>query len=204
MNRLDFIGTGVAVSALAGSIAPAAAAEALDVDAKALDAFRNGVTAKHRQSFGSISVRSAAVLHHAANSVNAYKSGAMDAGDPHLRAAVILFGPAVLLGLDDAFWKSTLDDAYFTEIRDTSAPVNGGNPHASDARELIASGNAILICNNALHGVTGVLARRSQKTPAEIYARARANFIPGAILVPAGVAAVNALQESRFTYLQSA
>ena len=70
--------------------------------------------------------------------------------------------------------------------------------------ELIASGNAIFICNNALRGVTGVLARRLQKTPAEIYARARANFIPGAILVPAGVAAVNALQESRFTYLQSA
>ncbi len=204
MNRRNFIGTGVAVSALTGAPATVIAAESLEVDSKALDAFRNGVTAKHRQAFGSISLRSGTVLHHATNSANAYKSGAMDAGDPHLTAAVILFGPAVLLGLDDAFWKSTLDDAYFTEIHDTSATTSGGNPYSTEARELIASGNGIFICNNALHGVTGALARRSQKTPAEIYARARASFIAGAILVPAGVAAVNALQESRFTYLQSA
>lgn len=213
MKRSTFIEAGVAVGAVAGPLAAAAsAAELPAVDAQKLDAFRAGVTAKHRQAFGSVSLQNGTVLRHAANSINAYASGAMDVRDAHLAAAIVLFGNAVALGLDDAFWKSAIDNETFAAFHDASRPTSGTNPYLSESttgpkggsvRELIAAGTGICICNNALHGFTAALAAKAGVTPEAMYARARAAIVPGAILVPAGVAAVNALQESRFTYLQS-
>lgn len=203
MNRHSFIGTGVAAGALVGSIAaPAGAADGTAaVTAQALDAFRSGVSAKHRQAFGSITARRGTVLHHAANSIAAYANGSMDPTDKNLAVAVVLFGPAVALALDDAFWKSYIDEAVFTGYGDAVGTISAANPYSAEVRSLIAGGAAICVCNNAL---TGFATSLGKKTGTNLYPIARAAIINGGILVPAGVAAVNALQEARFTYLQSA
>jgi len=214
MNRQTFIEAGVAAGVIVGPLAaaPAVAAELPAVDARALDAFRASVTTKHRQAFGAVTVQRGTVLRHTANSIAAYSSGAMDAGDPHLAAAIVLFGPAVALALDDAFWKSAIDNETFVGFHDVAHPIAGGNPYlneptagppGSGVRELIAARTAICVCNNALHGFSSSLAKKANVSPEEMYARARAAIVPGVILVPAGVAAVNALQESHYTYLQS-
>jgi hypothetical protein len=44
----------------------------------------------------------------------------------------------------------------------------------------------------------------SATSPEDVHAEFRAHLLPGALLVPAGVAALNAAQEARFTYVQAA
>jgi hypothetical protein len=68
-----------------------------------------------------------------------------------------------------------------------------------------------LVCNNALSGIAAKIAQ--QVAPAgtkatrdqvvAIHDEMVQHFLPGATLVPAGVAALNAAQEARFTLLPS-
>jgi hypothetical protein len=148
----------------------------------------------HRQAFASPLVADGAVLGFMDNSLAAYDGGFGD-GPNSLHTAAVLYRIGVALALDDDAWRTLgIADA----IRATGDRVGGadGNPfvrgpHGRSIGDLQARNASFFVCRNAL----GDLARRVSVTSAQL----EAHVLPGMMIVPAGVAAVNALQEERFT-----
>ena len=80
------------------------------------------------------------------------------------------------------------------------------HPSADGSIEgLTKRGASFFVCNNALMGLATFLATSSPfgggRGVDAILADLQAHLAPGAILVPAGVAALNAAQEAKFTYV---
>jgi hypothetical protein len=84
------------------------------------------------------------------------------------------------------------------------------NPGADAYKKIVADhGATFIVCNNALSGIASYIAK--QTLPAgttltrdrvvALHDEFVAHFLPGTVLAPAGVAAINAAQEARFTLL---
>ena len=140
------------------------------------------------------------------------------AGGPNAlhAAAVFYHGSSPLLALDDAmFAKYPLASAIITFAGTAKPGIEKdarANPGLTPLAELVTQhGASFLVCNNALSGIASWVAQ--QITPAgskttrdqvvAIHDEMAQHFLPGATLVPAGVAALNAAQEARFTLLPS-
>jgi hypothetical protein len=152
----------------------------------------------HRQVFASPKVADGAVLGFMANSLNAYETGFGD-GPGTLHAAAVFYSTGGALAFDDHAWTKLgiADIVHAAGDRVTPDPL--GNPfvrapHGRTFAELQRRGASFFVCNNSLED----LARRTGTTPDDL----RAHVLPGVLVVPAGVAAINALQEERFTLFQ--
>jgi intracellular sulfur oxidation DsrE/DsrF family protein len=83
------------------------------------------------------------------------------------------------------------------------------NPMATTVKSVTDQGASFFVCNNALSGLayelvtqmapTGTAPTREQVVA--VHADLIRHFLPGTMLVPAGVAALVAAQEARFTFL---
>ena len=128
------------------------------------------------------------------NSLNAYETG-FGEGPGTLHAAAVFYRSGVALGLDDAAWHTYGLSSMLNGAGDHVASADG-NPflHAPPGwsiTDLQRRNASFFVCQNAL----GDLARRCGTSPDTL----AGHLLPGMMLVPAGVAAVNALQEERFT-----
>jgi intracellular sulfur oxidation DsrE/DsrF family protein len=157
-------------------------------------------------------------LSHFRNSLAAYADpNGFAAGPNSLHCAAVLYaGRSYTMVLDDAMYakypiglladeemrpNDTSARAYWTALRK--------NPMNDFVRPLTDQGVSFFVCNNALSGFAVELARRAatKDAPATreqvvaIHDDLAAHFVMGTMLVPAGVAAVNAAQEARFTFL---
>jgi len=173
----------------------------------------------HRQLVAPSSFQAATVaMSHFKNSLAAYADPKGFAGGPNsLHCAAVLYaGRSYTLAFDDAMYaKYPLGLINDEEMRpnDTSARAYWTalrrNPMADFMRPLAEQGVALFVCNNALSGFAAELARRTvpqggavtREQVVAIHDELAAHFLPGTMLVPAGVAAVNAAQEARFTFL---
>jgi intracellular sulfur oxidation DsrE/DsrF family protein len=150
----------------------------------------------HRQAFASPLVADGSVLGFMANSLNAYETG-FGEGPGTLHAAAVLYRTGVALALDDAAWRSFDIAATIVRAGDrVNATPGDGNPLLRTPRgrtigDLQNRRASFFVCHNALED----LARRCA-VPVDVLA---AHVLPGMMIVPAGVAAINALQEERFT-----
>jgi intracellular sulfur oxidation DsrE/DsrF family protein len=172
----------------------------------------------HRQlavpkDYGSATV----ALAHFNNSLAAYADpSGFAAGPDSLHCAAVLYsGRSLLMVLDDAMWaKYQLGTLADEEQRPTDTTYRAlwaaktTNPVADFIQPLIASGCSFFVCNNALSGFAFELALKAGKgspitreSVVAIHDELAAHFVANTMLVPAGVAAVNAAQEARFTYL---
>ncbi|HYZ17289.1 MAG TPA: hypothetical protein VE591_12850 [Candidatus Acidoferrum sp.] len=168
---------------------------------------------RHKQVFASTKLENGLVLHYMENSLKAYADGFAE-GPGTLHVAAVLYGPALVLALSDAMWqKYGIADAVnnaFGETLDTNE-TRDHNPFAASVAVLVKHGASVFVCNNALGGdIARVLARRannvSQPTDAQrlaVHDDLARNVLPGAMIVPAGVAALNACQEAKFTLVQA-
>lgn len=151
------------------------------------------------------------------NTINAYVDPIyFNAGPKSVHAAAVFYhGASVLLAVDDAMWAkyplSDLTVAPGTTPKPDAKPVRA-NEHAADLNGLVASdGASFFVCNNALSGFAGLLATKvapagttaTREQVVAIHDELAAHFLPGVMLVPAGVAALNAAQEARFTFLRA-
>jgi len=201
-RRAFLTAAGVALSVAAPLGAAAAAPGPATEKAAAFDrtAFEARVRRPfpHRQVFASPRVADGAVFGFMANSLNAYDSGFGD-GPGSLHAAAVFYGTGVALAFDDRAW-TTLGIAEIVRAagdRVSTDPL--GNPfirmpQGRTYAELQRRDASFFVCNNALND----LAKRCGTTPDAL----RAHLLPGMLVVPAGVAAINALQEERFTLFQ--
>lgn len=185
--------------------------------------------ATHRQVFAAAKVRDGAALHCMMNSLNAYHFG-FGEGDGSLRVALVLYGLAPPLALDDAMWAKCRLAELLRGLGDSGSRrgyQGSGNPFAAarspldrsaspddanglyrdqSVQALVFRGASIFVCNVALTGLAAAIlanetsdATRIEATRVEL----AGHLVPGSMLVPAGVAALNAAQENRFTFFQA-
>ena len=124
----------------------------------------------------------------------------------------------MLMALNDAmFAKYSLGLMADEEMRPNDLSLRAywtglkKNPILAFEKATFDAGVSLFVCNNSFSGLAVELAQR--KTPQgsratreqviAIHNELSSNFIDGAMLVPAGVAAINAAQEARFTFLPS-
>jgi intracellular sulfur oxidation DsrE/DsrF family protein len=220
MNRSSFLAAGaMSAAGLAVSGREAAAATPsptplwgavpFSFDRAAFEA-ELGKPYRHRQLFGSTKLGGAAVLHYMENTLRAYAEG-FGEGPGTLHVAAVLYGSSLALVAQDAMWpKYDITGVLHAEHEETpDASAVTKNPYASRVAALVAQGASFFVCNNALSGASYQLAKlaaHGEPTREQVVAvhdDLLAHLVPGAMVVPAGVAAINAGQEARFTYLQA-
>jgi len=166
-----------------------------------------GRPVKHRQVFAATQLAGGRVLHYMENSMRAYAEG-LGAGPGTLHTAAVLYGPHLLLAADDSMWAKYPVGALLDELEhDLSLRSAQRNPYAAQTAALVRAGASLFVCDNALTWLTGALAARMPKKGAPaggaVHDDLVAHLVEGAMVVPAGVAALNAAQEARFTLVQA-
>lgn len=218
MIRRDFLAAG-ATSVVAAAGAPAVAASpiptpapgALRFDRAAFEAVLDRPF-RHKQVFAATQLAGGVVLHYMENSMNAYAEG-FGEGPGTLHAAAVMYGTSLALAFDDSMWaKYDVGAALNANPSYKSDPQLNvpRNPFAARVVALVKSGASFFVCNNALNGAIGMLVERSAKSKgrapldhAAVHDDLAAHLLAGAMIVPAGVAALNAAQEAKFTLVQA-
>jgi intracellular sulfur oxidation DsrE/DsrF family protein len=193
-NRRAFLAASVIGAALTTIEAmPVAAAASTAFDRAAFEA-RIRAPFRHRQAFAAPRVANGAVLGFMLNSLNAYEYG-FGEGPGTLHAAAVFYSIGVTMAMDDEAWNTFhLSDLTVRSGDAVPAHAGDGNPFGSFA-ELQQRNASFFVCSNALRDLAG-----RAGTTIDVLST---HLLPGMMLVPAGVAALNALQEERFTLFQT-
>jgi intracellular sulfur oxidation DsrE/DsrF family protein len=222
-TRSGFLVAGTASAAALGasrtSVAAAAPAGGTILDEAA---FRAHIAsgAKHRQAIGAARVNDAAVFQFAMNTLNGFESG-WNEPPANVQIAVVLFGSACTLGLDDAAWHAhKLADivrkipnewlnADATERNPWSRPGDGPANRDKSVPALLRRGVRIYVCNTALGDfanriVAAGTTAGAGNDPFAIQAHLREHVLPGLQIVPAGISSVAVLQENGYSYFSAA
>lgn len=207
----------------AASPAPSAPPEAplppFAFDLKAFDRAL-GASTDHRHLFTSTKIAEGLVLGQMRGVVDAYeKIGVKPDGVKPV--AVLYHGASVALAFDDTVWNEYFlplqrknagdkevakDFATVVEAKTTGNPCLHATGKDNDAsiEWLVKNCNAALFaCDHATRGYAGFIAKELGLKHADVYAAMAAHLVPGAMLVPAGIWAVHAVQERRYTLLVS-
>ena len=173
----------------------------------------------HRQLVAPSSFKAATeAMSHFRNSLAAYADpNGFAAGPNSLHCAAVLYGGySYNMVLDDAMYaKYPIGLLNDEEMRPSDTSARGywtalrRNPMADFLHPLLDQGVSFFVCNNALSGLAVEIARRTapkgvdvtREQVVAVHDELAEHFLPGTMLVPAGVAAVNAAQEARFTFL---
>lgn len=174
----------------------------------------------HRQVAAATTFQSGTdALDHMQRSIEAYADplGFTAGGNTFHAACVMYAGDSPLLALDDSMYAKYPVAVIFEEEMNPGNALYASrarsmrtNPSAMKYRQLVADhGASFFVCNNALSGLAYEVAKAiAPKTAAvtreqvvAIHDEMVEHFLPGTMLVPNGVGALNALQEERFTFL---
>ncbi len=169
--------------------------------------------APHKQVFQSvppilITPTIASVYIHMQNAMNGYQYS-LGYGAGSLATLAVFIGPSIVFGLNDAMWKkynigSALNlastNVYYkaTSNLDPAASADDPNGMYQDwsAEAVLKRGGSFMVCHNATTAVAALFASKTGRTPPAVLAEFKQNFLPGFMLVPAGVTAVQLAQEN--------
>ncbi len=211
-------GVGAAVVATAASAA-AQTAHGTILDEPAFVArVRSG--AKHRQAIGAARVNDGAALQFAVNTLNGFQNGWNEPA-ANVQIAVVLFGSAVVMGLDDHVWQSNGIGGIVKAFQGDWLTADGsrGNPWSHlvgiaprgdrSIPALVARNVRIVVCNTALGEIANRIVAAGTVNGAgadafAVQAYLRQHVLPGCDIVPAGISSVAVLQENGYTYFSAA
>jgi len=147
----------------------------------------------------------------AANYLNTYpKAYSIEPRD--VNAIIAAHGNMMGMAISNAIWeKYRLGEmANFKDPR-TEAPATRNIYLGEGEGELMGPGFSVtslakrgvvfLVCNTALAQASRVLASRTHQTQADVHRELTEGLVPGAVLVPAMIVALNRAQERGCTYL---
>jgi intracellular sulfur oxidation DsrE/DsrF family protein len=228
-TRGEFLaGTAAAASQIAAASPPPKAAPSaspspepsfppLHFDAASFDAVLD-VPAAHKHLFASAKINGGLVLDSMRGTLNAYRDLGVSGKD--VQPVAVFYHGSSFLGFDDEVWN-----AFFIPLqpkgeknlnefaKDLATVYDGkraGNPCLHKKKDddatiesLSAAGARFFVCNNAAKGLAGYAASHLKLDPLRVYATMTAHLVPNAMLVPAGVWAIHAVQERRYTYMQA-
>jgi intracellular sulfur oxidation DsrE/DsrF family protein len=213
-HRRGFLGRAAgALAMLAAGGARTARAESAIATVEppaAADAWLAKLTGKHRQFFDATEPNDGFPFAFAMTFLNTNKA-TYGLQDKDLTAVVGLRHSAIPLALKDEIWKK-YKLGEFAKVNDkaTNAPAERNifyNPHDGDMMfpdasvdKMLARGAIVTCCNVALTVLSGVRASVAGVTAQQAYDEWKANLIPGVVVVPSGVLAVNRAQEKGCTY----
>ncbi|MGQ0642105.1 MAG: hypothetical protein ACT4P6_15255 [Gemmatimonadaceae bacterium] len=211
--RRGFLGRLAAVAAAAGaSVVPRAVfAEAAPVEDEWLDK----LTAKYRQFFDAPGHDNALPLVHVLNYYNTLNA-AYGVKDNEINTVFTLYGaPAstTLFSFNDAMWaKYKLGEILKFDDHKTKQPATRNvwrtdpeiaglmvAPPAS-IEALQKRGALFLLCNNALIIWSGLVAQANSAQQPAVLADLKANLLPGVIIVPGMVVAIQKAQDKGIAY----
>jgi hypothetical protein len=223
-TRKDFLVAGTLAAAIPGSAladAPAVVhpkAPKLDFDLEAFNVLLDGAQA-HKNLFAAVQIEGGEVLSAMRNTLNAYRDIGVEWSEV-LPVAVLYHGFSILLAFDDLIWNRYIipfsgklkhgnGAAQIASVRKLDV---GGNPCLREQggdgdtsiRSLVADAGArFFVCNNAALGTASMVAKALGKPFDAVYNDFAHHLVPNGLLVPAGVWAIHAIQEQRFTLLQT-
>ncbi|HEY9181055.1 MAG TPA: hypothetical protein VIO32_10075 [Candidatus Baltobacteraceae bacterium] len=182
-----------------------------------------GKPARHKQCFGATAIAGGGVMFSMKNSIGAYEDYLKEPAGSMQAVAVLYHGASISLAMSDSVWnglftplfrnKPFLDQLPLPQRDDiTQLALGKGNPFLRSmtndpddvsVERLVSKGSAFFVCHNAIAGFARVIADVVKEHPQKVHAAMMAGIVPGALAVPAGVMAINACQEAKFTYIQS-
>ncbi|HET9393466.1 MAG TPA: hypothetical protein VFO29_08140 [Candidatus Rubrimentiphilum sp.] len=212
-TRRDFIAASTSIALLPAAVASPAPASAatgdlpFTFDRTRFDAILRK-PARHKQCFAATKIAGGEVLSLMQNSMNAYDDFLKEGPDALQAVAVLYHGNAIGIALNDTAWNELLIPfLQKTPVMAKDIPEakpGKGNPYLThQVPDLVARGASFFVCHNAIAGVTYALSEGLGQPPEQIHSALMAAVVPGALVVPAGVMAINACQEAHFTYLQT-
>lgn len=174
------------------------------------DAWLDGMTAPHRMIFDMPDMGGGIPPVHILNYLNSYNS-AYSIADSDINAVATLYGDTTLLAVNDDMWaKYRLGE--LVDLRDpqgnhwtrnpwrTSVHAIGMDLEAASIETLQSRGVLFIACENALGFYIQMIAG-ARSTPTEaVDAEMRANLLPGVVLVPAMVVAIEKAQAHGLAY----
>ncbi len=164
--------------------------------------------AKQKHLFACITEASVA-LTAVRTTLNAYHVLGVPAAD--VQPVVVFYhGVAVLSAFDDAMWTRYVMPTNSALASDLKEKITGnplmkkkGGAWDSSIPALVASANTrFFVCNLATHGYASRFAKQLHLSAKDVYEDLASHLIPNAMLVPAGVWAIHAIQERQYTLLQ--
>jgi intracellular sulfur oxidation DsrE/DsrF family protein len=161
------------------------------------------------------------VFQFAVNTLNGFESGWSEP-PVNVQVALVLFGSACTLGLDDTAWREhkladivkklpnewlNVDAAQRNPW--AHAPANAGPRGDSSIPALLKRGVRIYVCNTALGDFANRIVAAGTAAGAgndafAIQAHLRERVLPGLEIVPAGISSIAVLQESGYSYFSAA
>ena len=201
-SRRAFVAGTVAAAAEVSRSLPTRAAQPYDFAAIET---RFARPARHRQAFAVARIADGAPLGQMWHALDVYEK-TMREGPGSLHIAAIFYSRGVVLGLDDSAWRAYGLGGAARRRGDSVTATGEGNPFTSEIAALLGRNVSAFVCDNALDEwatylvlVQGVGGRSVEEVRDDL----RRRIAPGALLVPAGVVALNQAQEARFTYVQA-
>ncbi|MGH7560669.1 MAG: hypothetical protein ACRENB_06600 [Gemmatimonadales bacterium] len=179
------------------------------------DKWLDGITAKNRQFFDMPEIADGLPLIHILNYFGTY-TAAYGARTGEVQAIGTFYGGTTLFGVNDAMWaKYHIGSALKVNDFKTKAPATrnvwrfdpeiilGGKqmimqPASIEALQRL--GTTFILCHNAFTFFANELADAHKMDRAAVYAELKANFLPGVILVPAMVIAIQKAQDRGVAY----
>lgn len=206
--RRRFLGRAAAVLASFGVGLPSVARADSFLDESAPgsdhDAWMKPLKGKHRQVFHATAAADVAMLM-ANNYLDAY-SAEFGAKPGEVNAVIGIHGGALSMGFNDAAWgkysmgkSSSVTDPATKEPSLRNIFASGGRLGIAESQK---RGIVFIVCNTALRLRSRAITEERGGTPESVYADLKASLLPGMILVPAMVVAINRSQEAGFTYLR--
>jgi len=205
--RRHFLGRAAAAIAALTGIPGIARAEALSTtfgDDSQHDAWMRQLKGKHRQFFHAIDLNDRAMLM-ASNYLDAYHNE-FAAKPAEVNAVIGVHGGALAIGFTDAAWtkyafgkSANFMDPITKEPAVRNVFATGGELSVDTLQK---RGVVFLVCNTALRLRSRNLAKERGETFEAVYKDLEASRLPGTILVPALVVAINRAQEKGITYIR--
>jgi intracellular sulfur oxidation DsrE/DsrF family protein len=224
VSRKQFLSTtalGVSVAALsASSVAEAAAPTRAQVHFHVLkpNEFDGAAINKiltlsndNKQVFQSVELATiapgvASLYIHMQNSLNAYQFS-YNMGANGLAVLAVLIGPSIALALNDAMWKkykigaalkADPTNTYYSASSNLDLAASPDDPNGIyqdwSAQALLKRGASFMVCHNATTAFAAMLGQGVGIAPQVALNDFVSNMLPGFLMVPAGVAAVQAAQ----------
>jgi len=198
-HRRDFLAMLGAVTAMATVDADerAAAPGAGPWDTSWLDAL---ASAQYRVVFNAEDIADGAAMAYAEAFLNDFHQthGTTDA---QTRPVIVFRRLGTPMALDDVMWDryGVGEDSRITDGRTRAAAKR--NIYKKQIEERRARGLICLLCNIALGNWSARAAKRTNKKPEDVIAEAKANLVPGTILVPSGIYALIRAQNAGCAFM---
>ena len=168
------------------------------------DAWIKNLKGKHRQLFHAIDLNDRAMLM-ASNYLTAYENE-FGAKPGEVNAIIGIHGGALNLGFNDAAWAKYGIGKSNNVTDPTTKQVAVRNIYARDGELAVESlqkrGVLVIMCNTALRLRSRAIAAERGETYDIVYNDLSTSRLPGIVLVPAMVVAINRAQEKGITYIR--